>query len=187
MGDTQISWLNELREWHVMSCHVPSTTLLGDVVCRLFLSHVVTRQKRMLTWRHIRHVGEMSRNVTCCWHCCRPSCYGDRQQFLLRCTWSRVIWLISDIRLFGSIWIVLLFTINCHFGRDSRCVNIFGAFGCSLFALDNRVSFFWRCESFWLFSVLPLLTFDSLTTSLLTTSEFSSSSELLSKMFVWLW
>ncbi len=82
MGDTQIPWLNESREWHVTSCHVSSTTLLGDVVCCLFLLHVVTQQKRMLTWRHICHVGNMSQNVTCHWCCCHPSYYGNRQQFL---------------------------------------------------------------------------------------------------------
>ncbi len=78
-----------VAEWHVTSCHVSSTTLLGDVVCCLFLSRVVTRQKRMSTWRHICHVGDMSFYVTCRWCCCRPYCYGDRQQFLLS---QDIIW-----------------------------------------------------------------------------------------------
>ncbi len=84
MGDMQILRLNESREWHVTSCCVSSTTLLSDVVCCLFLSIVVMQQKRMLTWCHICHVGDISWNVTCRWRCCRPSCYGNRQQFLLR-------------------------------------------------------------------------------------------------------
>ncbi len=83
MGDTQILWLNKSQEWHVASCRLLSMTLLGDVVCCMFLSHVVTQQRRMLTWRHIHHVGNMSQNVTCHWRCCSPFCYGDRWQFLL--------------------------------------------------------------------------------------------------------
>ncbi len=83
MGDMQILWLNESHEWHDMSCRMLSTTLLGDVFCCLFLLRVVTQQKSMLTWRHIRHVGDMSQNVACHWHCCCPACYSDIQQFQL--------------------------------------------------------------------------------------------------------
>ncbi len=64
IGNTQILWLNELHEWHVTSFPVSSTTLLGDVVYHLLLLRAVTWQKRMLTWRHIHHVGDMSQNVT---------------------------------------------------------------------------------------------------------------------------
>ncbi len=66
MGDTQTLWQNELCLQHVTNCHVSSSTLLGDVFCHLFLLCVVTQQKSMLTWCHIRHVGNMSQNAPCC-------------------------------------------------------------------------------------------------------------------------
>ncbi len=106
MGDTQILWLNESQEGHVTSCHVSSTTLLGDVVCCLFLLHVVMRQKRMLMWRHIRHVGNMSQNVTCRWRCRRPSCYGDRQLFLQSPMWYNTFPIMSTTQHKHAIFIL---------------------------------------------------------------------------------
>ncbi len=95
MGDTRILWLNELQEWHVTSCCMSSTELLGDVFCCLFLSRVVMQQKNMLTWHHIRHVGDMSWNVTCRWRCHRQSCYSDIWQFLLSSSVSKFYGMIS--------------------------------------------------------------------------------------------
>ncbi len=83
MGDTQISWLNELLLQNVRNCCILSSTLLGGVFYCLLLLHVVTWQKSMLLWHHICHVHDMSQNVACCWRCCRPACYSDIQQFQL--------------------------------------------------------------------------------------------------------
>ncbi len=95
MDDMQISWLNELRLWHVTSCRVLSSTLLGDVFCHLFLLCVVTWQKSMLTWRHICHVDNESQNVACCWCCRCQACYGDIRQFQLSPSSCCQFWTIS--------------------------------------------------------------------------------------------